>query len=139
VQTIPGFVAGQITPRPQPAAGVSHATKIRKQDGRLDWQLPARQLWNRIRAFTPWPGAFTDWRQEETPGGRPRFLKIWQAEVLERSGPPGEILQADKAGIVIACGRDALRVATLQLEGGKRLPAAEFLPGHGLKAGQKLG
>jgi methionyl-tRNA formyltransferase len=139
VQTIPGFVAGQITPRPQPAAGVSHATKIGKQDGRLDWQLPARQLWNRIRAFTPWPGAFTHWRKGGTPGEQPRFLKIWRAETLERSGSPGEILQADKAGIVIACGRDALRVVTLQLEGGKRLSAAEFLSGHGLKAGHKLG
>ena len=58
-QTIPDFVAGKIQPLPQPAEGVSHAHKIKKEDGRIDWNLPAKTIWNRLRAFTPWPGAFT--------------------------------------------------------------------------------
>ena len=58
-QTIPDYVAGKIQPVPQPAAGASYAAKIRKEDGRIDWNQPAQMIWNRLRAFTPWPGAFT--------------------------------------------------------------------------------
>ena len=135
VQTIPEYVAGRIPLRTQPVAGVSHAAKIKKHDGRLDWYQPARILWNRIRAFTPWPGAFT-WLPG-TPGNK--LLKIWQAEVVECSGAPGEILAADKSGIVIACGQNALRILEMQLQGGRRLAAREFLAGHRLPAGEKLG
>ena len=59
LQTIPDYVAGKIQPQPQPAEGASHAPKIKKEDGRIDWNLPAQTIWNRLRAFTPWPGAFT--------------------------------------------------------------------------------
>jgi methionyl-tRNA formyltransferase len=135
VATINEFVAGKISPRPQPTVGVSHCAKIKKSDGQLDWSLPARVLWNRIRAFTPWPGAFTF-----LPAApQPRLLKIWQAEVVERSGLVGQILAADSTGILVACGQNALNIAELQLEGGRRLPAREFLAGHGLPVGLKLG
>jgi methionyl-tRNA formyltransferase len=135
IKTIPEYVAGRVPPRPQPAEGISHASKIRKQDGRIDWTQPARVIWNRVRGLMPWPGAFS-----YLPGQpQPHLLKIWQAEVVERSGSAGEILQADKTGIVIGCGRDALRVIALQREGGRRLPAQEFLAGHPLLPGQKLG
>ncbi len=135
VPTILEHVAGRITPRPQPAEGVSSARKITKEDGRLDWAQPARSLWNRIRAFTPWPGAFT-----QMPGQpAPHLLKLWQAEVVEHSAQPGEIVRADKTGIVVACGQKALRVLGLQQEGGRRMTAAEFLAGHELKIGSSLG
>jgi methionyl-tRNA formyltransferase len=170
VQTIPDYVAGKIQPKAQPAAGASYAPKIKKEDGRIDWNQPARTLWNRLRAFTPWPGAFTFWlgvppsggnaiRTEEPPKGgtpsapRPMLLKIWKAEVVEeacRADPgfaearaserrPGEILSADKTGIVVGCGQNALRILELQREGGRRMSAAEFLAGHVLKTGEKFG
>lgn len=136
VNTIPDYVAGRITPRPQPAEGVSYARKLTKEDGRLDWTQPARSLWNRVRAFTPWPGAFTFLQSE----GKPRLLKIWSAQVEEAAcGPPGEVLRADKGGIVVACGKNALRILELQQEGGRRLGAAEFLAGHDLAPGILLG
>ena len=69
---------------------------------------------------------------------QPRLLKIWQAEVVPAAGAPGQILAADKSGIVIACGQNALRVSILQLEGGRRLTAPEFLAGHSLAPGQTL-
>lgn len=134
VQTIPDYVSGKILPRPQPLTGVSHTAKIKKSDGQLDWSLPARLLWNRIRAYTPWPGAFAQLPAEP----QSRMLKIWQAEVIAATGAPGEILAAGKAGIVIACGEGALRVSVLQLEGGRRLTAPEFLAGYRLTAGEKL-
>jgi methionyl-tRNA formyltransferase len=175
-QTIPGYVAGKIQPVPQPAAGASYAAKIKKEDGRIDWNQPAQTIWNRLRAFTPWPGAYTFWLGVPPSGGhancteappksgtprplRPILLKIWKAEVAEKSvgaacradlsrrsetkleAPaqrPGEILSADKAGIVVGCGEHALRVLEIQREGGRRMSAAEFLAGHALKVGEKI-
>ncbi len=152
--TIPDYVTGKIQPRPQPAEGVSHAPKIKKEDGRIDWNLPAQMIVNRLRAFTPWPGAFTFLgNAEHRPGanvsapkqagtvlGAPKshLLKIWKAEAVEKSGEPGTILSADKSGILVAGGQGALRVLELQREGGRRLSAAEFLAGHPLKAGEKF-
>ncbi len=134
VQTIPDYVAGKIQPRPQPSDGVSHAPKLKKEDGRIDWTLPASTILNRVRAFTPWPGAFTFLCAQP----RPQLLKIGAAEVVSGTGQPGEILQADKNGIVIGCGQDALSVTTLQREGSRRMTAMEFLAGHPLKAGDSL-
>jgi methionyl-tRNA formyltransferase len=135
VQTIPDYVAGKIQPRPQPHELATQVAKIKKEDGRIDWQQPARAIWNRIRAFTPWPGAFTYLPTQP----QPQLLKIWQAEVVSGQGTAGEVLFADKPGIVIGCGEGVLRVTQLQREGGRRMSAAEFLSGRPLLPGTKLG
>jgi methionyl-tRNA formyltransferase len=135
IETIREYSANRITPRPQPAEGASDARKITKEDGLLDWRLPARALWNRVRAFTPWPGAFTHLPAHP----RPMLLKIWRAEPAEGSGPPGEILLADGTGLVVACGEKSLRIFDLQREGGRRMTARDFLAGHEFWPGQKLG
>ncbi|MCO5051464.1 MAG: methionyl-tRNA formyltransferase [Verrucomicrobiae bacterium] len=134
VATIPAYAAGEIQPRPQRHELATHCARIKKEQGRIDWAQPARAIWNRIRAFTPWPGAFT---YLPTPPP-PTLLKLWQAEVVEPAGVPGEILAADKAGIIIGCGTGSLRVTSLQREGGRRLTATEFLAGHPLPLGTKL-
>src|SRR5204863_1033849 len=124
IKTIPDYVEGKIVPRKQPQEQASHAPKISKEDGRLDWQQPARTLWNRVRAFTPWPGAYTYY------GGQPKpqRLKIWRAEITAQAGGrPGEIIQADKSGLVVVSGQQSLRIIELQREGGRRLNAPEFL------------
>lgn len=135
VRTIPGYIAGRIVTCPQPAEGVTYAHKIKKQDGAIDWSLPARVIWNRVRGFTPWPGAFTHLVAQS----RPFLLKIWEAEPATGTGVPGEVLSSDKQGIVIACGDGALRVFVLQREGGRRVSAAEFLAGCPLSPGHRLG
>ncbi len=134
VQTIPDYVAGRIQPHPQPTTGVSYAPKIKKQDGLIDWTQPARTIWNRVRGLLPWPGAFTHLSDQS----QQHLLKIWQAEIAELSGPPGKILQADKTGIVVSCGHDALRILALQRQGSRRLVAHEFLTGHPLQPGQSF-
>ncbi len=134
VETISDFVAGKILPQPQPAAGSTYAAKINKEDGRIDWHWPAPKIWNRLRAFTPWPGAFTF--LESAP--KPQLLKIWKVEVVEKSGIAGTILSADKTGIVVGCGKGALRILELQREGSRRLSAEQFLIGHPLTVGQKF-
>ena len=135
VETIPDYAAAKITPQAQPAAGATYAAKIKKDDGRIDWSWTATKIWNRLRAFTPWPGAFTFFGGT---GARPLLLKIWKAEVVEKSGGIGTVLSADKTGIVIGCGQGALRILELQREGGKRLTAEQFLAGCPLKPGEKL-
>jgi len=153
-ETIPGYLAGEILPQPQPAEGSTYAAKIKKEDGRIDWSQPALQIWNRLRAFTPWPGAYSflrnaehrlgtnepELRTAEAVLGAPKLqlLKIWKAEVVGKTGPTGTVLAADKTGIVVGCGHDALRILELQREGGRRLPVDQFLAGFPLKAGDQL-
>lgn len=134
-ETIPGYVAGKIPPQPQPAEGSTYAAKIKKEDGQMDWNLPAEKLWHRLRAFTPWPGAFTFLPAQP----KSLLLKILAAEVVEKSGSLGTILTADKNGIVIGCGQGSLRILELQREGGKRLNAEQFLQGCPLAVGTRLG
>ena len=135
LRTIPDYVAGNIQPRPQPAEGISFAPKIKKEDGHVDWSQPAHSIWNKVRGLVPWPGAFTFLPAEP----QPHLLKLWQAEVVDRTGAPGAILEASKSGIVIACGRQSVRILALQREGGRRLTAQQFLAGHPLAAGLRLG
>jgi len=134
LETIPGYVAGTLPPRPQPAEGATYAAKIKKEDGRIDWRLPAGKIWNRLRAFSPWPGGFTFLAAQPTP----QLLKIWKAEVVAQAGSPGVILSADKSGLVVGCGAGALRILELQREGGKRLGVEAFLAGYPVKPGASL-
>ncbi|HEV2394512.1 MAG TPA: methionyl-tRNA formyltransferase [Verrucomicrobiae bacterium] len=134
VRTIPDYVAGKCQPHPQSAEGATFAPKIKKEDGCIDWNQPARVIWNRVRGLTPWPGTFTFIPAAPTP----HLLKIWQADVVDVQGTPGEVLRAEHSGIVIGCGQRALRVLILQLEGGRRLSAGQFLAGHSLEHGQHL-
>ena len=134
VETIHGLVDGKLHAFKQDAALATHVAKIRKEDGNIVWNQPARAIWNRIRAFTPWPGAFTYLPAQP----KPLLLKIWGAELVSVHGNAGEVLSADKSGIVIGCGEDALRVTILQREGGRRMNAQEFLAGNPLPPGTKL-
>jgi methionyl-tRNA formyltransferase len=135
VKTIPGYIAGRITPRPQPAEGVSYAPRISKQDGRIDWTQDGTHILNRMRGLTPWPGTFTYLPAEP----KPVLLRIWRAQFEEAPHSPGQVAEAGKKGIVVGCGRGSLRVIELQREGGRRLRAADFLAGHPLNPGLRLG
>ncbi len=136
IATIPDWVAGRITPRPQSAQGMTYARKITREDGRLDWNLPATALVNRLRAFTPWPGAFTFLPAQP----QPILLKIRRAEaVAMAAGRPGEVLQTGRNGLIVACGKGGFRVLELQREGGRPMGAAEFVAGHPISPGSILG
>jgi methionyl-tRNA formyltransferase len=123
-------------PRKQNEAEATYARKITKEDGRLDWKDPAPLLFNKVRALTPWPGAWTILPEEE----RQPLIKIWESEVVDVLAPPtpGEVLGADKDGLVIACGERALRVRVLQREAARRMSAGEFLAGYPIRPGQKF-
>ncbi|MCB1125724.1 MAG: methionyl-tRNA formyltransferase [Verrucomicrobiae bacterium] len=135
LRTLPDYLEGRVTLRPQPETGASYARKITKADGLLDWSLDAEVLARRVRAFNPWPGAYT-----RLPVQDRRLLKIWAGEALRREGgAPGQVLRADHESLLVACGRGALQLLIVQREGGRRLTAGEFLTGCPLEPGALLG
>jgi len=110
---------------PQPEAGVTYAGKIDKAEARLDWTQPAAVLARKLRAFDPFPGATL------VLAGEP--VKAWRGTAVSAGGWPGQVLDVNPNGIVVACGDGALRLTELQKPGGRRLSAAEFLRGTALK------
>jgi methionyl-tRNA formyltransferase len=132
-EKLPAYLDGLLNPIPQPE-GATHARKITKEDGRLNWNEPAQALWNRVRALTPWPGTFTYTPAEP----KPTMLKVWKAKPARATGAPGVVITANKDGLVVGCGADALELLEVQREGGKRLPARDFVLGSPIRVGQRL-
>lgn len=127
------LAAGAAPRRPQNDAEATFSPKLSRDSGRLDWTRDHAALDRHIRAMNPWPGAFTT-----LPDGR--ALKIFSALPVRRgAGAPGEILARGSRGPLVACGRGALLLREVQQEGKRRLPAADFLRGHPLAPGARLG
>ncbi len=115
---------------------VRFAPKLKKEDGLIIWEKPAQDINNLIRGCAGWPGAFTYYNG--------KLLKIYKAKigsgVLEfSSSSPGEIIKADKQGIVVATGKDNLIIEELQIEGRKMMGVEEFIAGHKISPGEILG
>ncbi|RZT38405.1 methionyl-tRNA formyltransferase [Cupriavidus agavae] len=135
VEALRELAAGRALPATaQPDAGVTYAEKIAKDEAPLDLTRPAEELSRQVRAFNPFPGATI--QVGET------VIKCWQAMPLAAATslphPPGTVLAADGAGVIIACGGgSALQVTELQKPGGRRQPAQQFLQGLPLPAGTR--
>jgi methionyl-tRNA formyltransferase len=117
---------------PQSTAGVTYATKIGKDETRVDFTRPARAVHDHVRALSPAPGAWV----EVAAGGRPERLKVLRTALAGGSGPPGTILTED---LTIACGSDAVRILEVQRGGKRPMRAEEFLRGFPLQPGHPLG
>jgi methionyl-tRNA formyltransferase len=130
VETLTLLDQGKLIPVPQNDTAACYAEKIRKAEAEIDWTRHANYIDRMIRAFNPYPGAFT-----HLHGG---IIKLWQADIVRRTDDyqAGEIIIANHNGIIVACGQDALSIHTLQKAGGKRLTAAQFLTGHPLSPGE---
>jgi len=125
----------QTRPRPQDENEATAAPKLSKENGHLNWKQPASDIYNLVRGLNPWPGAYTFISGKKGV----RMLKIIKAAVLEDAGgDPGEILEASGDRLVIAAGEGAIGILSLQLEGGRKMSAAEFLRGHRLRAGEMM-
>lgn len=127
---LPLIASGSLKPRKQDDAKASLAPLLRKEDGLIDWDLPARDLHNRIRGVTPWPGAFTF-----LDGG---LVKILKAGTSPGSGKPGAITAGGGNQLLVGTGDGLLRVITIQPAGKKPMDASEFLRGHRGIAGKIL-
>ncbi len=136
IKTLDGLEDGSVTARPQPADGVNTSPMLRRNFAKVDWSMPARQLINRLRGFTPWPGLYTKFR-----GGR---LKIFGLEEVRPSPPgnepPGTVITATPEGIVVRAGKaTAVRITEVQREGRRRMPVDAFLIGERVSRGESLG
>jgi methionyl-tRNA formyltransferase len=122
--------AGLLKPVAQQHELATYAVKIDKAEGHIDWRESAKAVCRRIRAFNPVPGASARIRRVE--------LKLWRCAPADDHGAPGEILEASKNGLLVACGEGAIRATELQRAGGKRLEVAEFLRGCPISAGERF-
>lgn len=121
------YVQGDLEATPQSSEGVVMAPMIQKEDGQLDWSKSAVELERRLRAFTPWPGAFCRFE-----GG---LLKVGKAAVAHGAGVPGVVLSASAQGIEVACGQGSLLLLMVQPEGKRSMSAQEFLSGRKVEVG----
>jgi len=129
VKAIELFLEGRIKPAPQDDRNATCAPLLKKEDGKIDWNLGAERIKNLVRGLSPWPGAYTFLRG--------KLLKIHSAEAQGDSGDsvdlkPGMVFEAEKGRIRVKCGSGVLEIKELQLEGKRRLSAREFLRGYGL-------
>lgn len=124
------LLSDSLRPTRQDETQATYAAKVLKSEGQIDWRLAARQIERAIRAFNPFPVCHA------TLGGA--VIKVWQASCVEQQGDPGKVLKADKEGITVACGKDALRLEVLQRPGGKAQPAIQFMQAVQVKAGDSF-
>lgn len=129
--TLTGLADGTVQPRKQPAEGACYAGMLSKSMSPLDWSKPARVLHNQVRGMNPWPVASTVYEG--------KTLKIYGSRVAESAaGQPGTVLSLSP--LVVACGEGtALELQEVQYEGARRMAAADFLRGHPMQVGERLG
>ncbi len=127
VEALAGIAAGRLSAVPQPAAGVTYAAKLRREEGRIDWSQPAMQIERMVRGLNPWPGVWF-----EMDGER---IKVLAAHISEGAGQPGTVIRAP---LDIACGDGALAIDRLQRPGKGPLDVDAFLRGHPVAPGAHL-
>jgi methionyl-tRNA formyltransferase len=132
VETLKLMQAGTLVPRAQDHAQATMAPLLKKEDGVIDWRLPAAVLANRVRGLTPWPGAYTFLGQDRWMLHRAVAL----GEPTEE--PPGRIIAVTKEAIHVATGQGVLAVRELQPANSRRMTVAQYLAGHSIEAGLQL-
>ena len=134
IRTLQQLSAGELTPKSQDNALATFAAPLKKEEGLLDWNRPAHEIYNRIRAFQPWPGTYTHFRG--------RLCHLWGRPAESPAGvgahEPGSIVEA-RGEMHVACGEGTcLRVEYIQPEGRKRMSAGEFANGARISPGERF-
>jgi methionyl-tRNA formyltransferase len=134
MKTLPKWLEGKLEPQPQDETQATYSGLITSKDGKIDWQLPALELWQRIRAFNPWPGCYTWWQGKR--------LKIHRAVVFGdiAQGEVGEVVTFPKPpGVGVVTGKGILGLCQVQLEGRHEMSIADFMRGQRNFIGSILG
>ena len=129
LETIPAYLSGEIAPQAQDDSLATYAPQIKKSEGEIDWNMPALEIDRLVRAFTPWPGAFSHWAG--------KTLKIISGRPYDGAAKPGSVQQRD-GELAIGTGAGFYLASELQLAGKKRLTARDFINGHGDIIGAQL-
>jgi methionyl-tRNA formyltransferase len=132
LETVDGLAAGTLRPRPQDHSQATVARLLEKEDGRIDWKLPSEAIARRVRAFHPWPGAFTRFQG--------RSLKVLRARPTEGGGcEPGVVARVDGEAVEVGCGDDSrLRLLELQPESRNAMTAGAFAAGARISPGSRF-
>jgi methionyl-tRNA formyltransferase len=120
-ETLPGYLSGAILPQPQDESLVTYAPQIHKEDGRIDWKQSASAIERLVRAFTPWPGTYSQWNGQQ--------LKILSGKVIKGQGEPGQVVQSQD-GTAVGTGEGLYLLGQIQLAGRKTMPVEEFIKGQ---------
>lgn len=133
VETLEGLLAGRIVPEKQDSTQATYAPLLKKEDGLIDWSRPALAVHNQVRGFQPWPGAYTVFRGQ--------VLHLWKTKAPSPlpAGVPRHGCVASTRPLRIACGDTTLEILEVQLEGRKRVSAADFANGQRLAENETLG
>ncbi len=124
METLGLWLNRQLTPQPQDEAKATYSQPITKEEGEIDWRLPAGEIWRRVRAFQPWPGCYTRWEGKS--------IKVLEARPLPGKGDPGKVVSSGGRDLVVGVqtGDGTLRLLRLQMEGKRAMTAAEFVRGQ---------
>ena len=125
LETLPGYITGDIKPEPQDASQATFSPNISPEEERIDWHKSARDVFNHIRGMYPWPVAHTLLNGE-------RF-KVYEAVEVSGEGAPGQIIEKTKKSLVVACGSSAISLKTVQPAGKPKMAIGDFLNGVGQK------
>ena len=132
VETLRGLELGQVVPAPQEHAHATLAPILRKEDGRINFERPAEEIYDRLRGFQPWPGAYTSFRGKHLQVNRAVPRQSAQIAMTE--------IVVQGAGLLVGCGQGTvLDLLELQPEGKRRMPASDFINGYRPKTGESLG
>lgn len=138
LETIPEWLADRITPEPQDESQATSSKLLKKEDGHINWSRPAEEIERMTRAFQPWPGTYTFWRR----GGDQVRLAVEEAAVMPSMPlgrePAGSVRETE-TGMAVGTGQGVLLIRRLRREGGRSMPASEFLRGHRDIVGATLG
>lgn len=129
LETLEKMKVGGVQPVSQDHSKATYAPPLKKEDGHIDWKKEAVKIHRQVRAFNPWPGAFTKWGDQ--------LLKIYQGEIRERSpvGKPGTVIWVGSDFIEVETGKDSYLIKEIQLEGRRKMTIREFLSGHPIPVG----
>ncbi|MEX0998528.1 MAG: methionyl-tRNA formyltransferase, partial [Thermodesulfobacteriota bacterium] len=131
LETISQLQEGKLDPAKQDESQATYAPMLKKSDGEIKWEKSAVEIRNLVRGLNPWPGTFTKLGNKS--------LKIFKTKIVDGGGSPGEVLESDLGGLVVATSEGALEILELQLEGAKRLDIKSFITGHHIETGTILG
>ena len=129
IEILPKWIQGEIVPVPQDHSQATFCKILAKSDGRIDWNKKAIEIERQIRAFTPWPGSWTEWPRKD----RVERVRIDAARALDyeiQDGTPGYVSKIEKHPLLVKTGKGSLAVTFLTIEGGKTLAADSFVKGY---------
>jgi len=134
METLPQWLGGELEPKPQDESRATYSRLITNEDAEIDWHLPAVELWQRVRAFNPWPSCYTRWQGKR--------LRIHKAALLSKpaKGRVGQVIALrEPPGIGVVTGEGILGLCQVQLEGKRAMPVADFVRGQSNFIGSILG